>query len=193
MKTIDHSYPVSLLVTRNGVFILTIWKRKEWLSPYKKTTPSTQTCGHPQKMILCIWWNSEDVLYYELLPRGVINTADIYCQQPRRLGTQSKKNEQRDYVKWCCSTITPARTLLTWQKTLYRGWVGKSIRTHLIHLILRPQIFNFSTLYQITFKDFLSGWKWAPNMGWRLLKLKTTRFLQAGNRKITPALADCCK
>ena len=35
--------------------------------------------------MLSIWWNSEGVLYYELLPRGVIITADIYCQQLRRL------------------------------------------------------------------------------------------------------------
>ena len=45
-------------------------KRKEWLNLKKKATPRMRTCAHPQKIMLCIWWNSEGVLYYELLPRG---------------------------------------------------------------------------------------------------------------------------
>ena len=47
-------------------------------SPYKDLCTST-------KKMLCIWWNSEGVLYYEFLPRGVTITADIYCRQLRRL------------------------------------------------------------------------------------------------------------
>ena len=84
MNNIDNSYPVSLPVTRKGVFMLTQGKeRNGWAvtksnSPYKDLRASTKT-------ILCIWWNSEGVLYYELLPRGVNITADIYCQQLRRL------------------------------------------------------------------------------------------------------------
>ena len=62
-----------------------IRKRKEWLSLNKKATPHTKTCTHPQKIMLCIWWNNEGVLYYELLSWGVTITADIYCQQLGRL------------------------------------------------------------------------------------------------------------
>ena len=35
--------------------------------------------------MLCNWWNSEGVLYYELLPQVVTITADIYCLQLRHL------------------------------------------------------------------------------------------------------------
>ena len=118
-------------------------------------------------------------------------TAEIYCQQVRHLADAIQENEQEDRMKWC-STKTPARTQLIWQKTLYRSWVGKSFRTHLIHLILRPHISPFLLSIEQHSRNFLSGWKRTPNMAcW--LQLKTTRFLQARNRKITPALAECCK
>ena len=51
-------------------------RRKQWLSLNKKATPRTKTCAHPQKIMFCIWWNSEGVLDYEMLSRGV-TTADI--------------------------------------------------------------------------------------------------------------------
>ena len=68
-------------------------KRKEWLSPNKKATSRTKTCAHPQKIMLWIWCNSDGVLYYEFLPRGVTITADIYCQQLRRLADEVQEKQ----------------------------------------------------------------------------------------------------
>ena len=127
-----------------------IKKRKKWLSPNKKATPRSKTCAHPQKIMLFIRWNIEGVLYYELIPRGVTITADIYCQQLKRLADAIQEKDQQDCVKWCNANITPARTLPTWQKH-YKD-VGRSFRTHLIYLILRPQILTFSALCRTTFK-----------------------------------------
>ena len=98
------------------------------------------------------------------------------------------KNDQQDCVKWCYSMMT----LLTWHKTLYRSWVGKSFQTHLIHLILNPRFSPFLCSIKQPSRNFLSRWNCAPNMAWRL-QLKTMQFLQARNWKITPLLADCCK
>ena len=65
-----------------------ITKRKEWLSPKKKKkrkSPYEDLRASTKDNVICIWWNSEGVLYYELLPRIAIITSDIYCQQLRRL------------------------------------------------------------------------------------------------------------
>lgn len=35
--------------------------------------------------MLHFWWDKEDIVYCELLPRDVTITAEIYGQQPRRL------------------------------------------------------------------------------------------------------------
>ena len=53
------------------------------VEPEQKANPRTKSCGHPQKVMLRIWWNSDSVLYYELIPGGVTITADI----------KTKKNE----------------------------------------------------------------------------------------------------
>ena len=163
------------------------------IEPEQKATLLTKTCAHTQKIMLCIWSNSKGMLYYELLHRCVTTSADIYCQQLRRLADAIQEKYQQVCVKWCYSTITPARTLLTWQKNTIQELVGKSFRTHLTHLILRPQIFTFPLSIEQPSRNFLSGWKCSPDMAWRLLQFKTTRFLQTWNRKITPSLADCCK
>ena len=69
------------------------------VEPEQKAIPRTKTCAYPQKIMLCIRWNSDCVLYYELLPRGVTITADIYCKQLRSLADAVKKNGQQDCVK----------------------------------------------------------------------------------------------
>ena len=125
-----------------------IRKRKKLLSPNKLA----KTCAHPQKLMLCIWWSSDDVLYYEFLPRGVTIIAVIYFQQLRRLADtiQEKRPTRLLEVMLLHDNARPHSANLT--KT-YMIWVGKSFRTHLIHLILRSQIFTFSALYRTTFKE----------------------------------------
>jgi hypothetical protein len=35
--------------------------------------------------MLCIWWDMEGIVHYELLEEKVTVTAERYCQQLRRL------------------------------------------------------------------------------------------------------------
>ena len=86
-------------------------------------------------------------MYYELLRRGVTITVNTCCQQLTRLADaiQEKRPTRLREVMLFHDNARPHSANLT--KTLYRSWVGTSFRTHLIHLILRPQIFTFSALY----------------------------------------------
>ena len=108
----------------------------------QKATPRRKSCAHPQKIMLCIWWNSEGVLYNEFLYRGVTINAGIYCQQVRRLADafQEKRPTRLREVMLLHDNARPRSSNLT--ETLYRSWVGKSFRTHLIYLIMCPQIFT---------------------------------------------------
>lgn len=36
---------------------------------------------YPQKSLLCVWWNMNDTVHYELLEYQRTITIDIYCQQ----------------------------------------------------------------------------------------------------------------
>ena len=96
--------------------------------------------------MLCIWWNSEGVLSTRMIfpfciCNFTINLADaIHVKRPTRLHE----------VILLQNNAFPRSANPT--KKHYTG-VGKSFRTHLIHLILHTQIFNFSTIYRITFKE----------------------------------------
>ena len=60
-------------------------RRKQWLSPDKTPAPRVKAEVHPRKVLLCVWWDQKGVLHYELLPRNQTITAEVYCQQLRRL------------------------------------------------------------------------------------------------------------
>ena len=145
--------------------MLNIRKRKESLSPNKRATPRTKTCTQPIKIMLCIWWNRDDVLYYELLPRGVTITADIYCQQLRRPANafQGKRPRKLRKVMLLHNNARPHSANLA--KTLYRSMIGDSFRTHLIHLILCTQTFHLfrslsNNLEGTSFPDVNVLWTW---------------------------------
>jgi histone-lysine N-methyltransferase SETMAR len=56
-------------------------QREEWLSPDKQATPHAKPDLHPCKTVLCIWWDIEGSIHYELLERNLTVTAERYCQQ----------------------------------------------------------------------------------------------------------------
>ena len=105
------------------------------------------------------------------------------------LQTQSQKIDQQGCVKWCYSTKTPAHTLLTWQKH-YTG-VGLEV------IPLPPYSPDLAHSDFHLFHSLSSNIKELPFQmkmcSASCLVLKITRLLKARNRKITPALADCCK
>ena len=144
--------------------------------------------------MLCIWWNSEGVLYYELLPRDVTITDDIYCQQLRRIADaiQEKLTTRLREVILLHENARSHSANLTKTTIQELGWEDIShppyspdLASSDFHLFrslsnnLQGTSFTDENVLRTRFDDFF--------------KLKTTRLLQSRNRKITPALADCCK
>ena len=48
---------------------INIRQRKEWLSPNKTVTPRVKQDVHPRKTMLCVWWDWEGIIHYELLEK----------------------------------------------------------------------------------------------------------------------------
>jgi hypothetical protein len=38
-----------------------------------------------KRVLLCIWWNYEDLIYYELVPDGRTINAEVYSQQLEKI------------------------------------------------------------------------------------------------------------
>ena len=62
-----------------------VHRRKQWLDPGQKSLPDVKSELHSKKLMLCIWWDMQGVIYFEFLDMNQTITADVYCQQLQRL------------------------------------------------------------------------------------------------------------
>lgn len=56
-------------------------QRKEWLIPGKQATPRVKQDLHPRKTMLCVWWDWEGIIHYELLERNQMVNTELCVQQ----------------------------------------------------------------------------------------------------------------
>lgn len=60
-------------------------RKRQWLSAGQKAIPTAKPGLHPKKVLLCVWWDMDGIVYHELLDMGQTITAQVYCQQLDRL------------------------------------------------------------------------------------------------------------
>ncbi|KFD45610.1 hypothetical protein M513_13515 [Trichuris suis] len=90
-------------------------QRKEWLSPGKDPTPRAKPKLHERKTMLSLWWDFEDVIHFELLPKNQAITATIYVEQLRRLGSavQQKRQKKQHAIKLQHDNARPHTAIIT--------------------------------------------------------------------------------
>ena len=87
------------LITGNEKWLLYInyTHSRQWLSTGQTGTATTKTDLHPMKVMLSVWWGVNGIVYWEILPRGCIMTADLYCQQLDQVAEKLKGKQDRIY------------------------------------------------------------------------------------------------
>lgn len=63
-------------------------RKKSWVDPGQPSASKPKRNIHGHKTLLCVWWDQEGVLYYELLGPNETVTADRYKQQLCRLSDE---------------------------------------------------------------------------------------------------------
>ena len=101
--------------------------------------PTTRKAGlHPNKLMLCIWWNWKGVLPYELLLENQMINSNKYCSQLDQLkaALDEKRSElvNRKRIIFHQDNARPHVSLMTKQKLLQLGWEV------LIHPLYSPDI-----------------------------------------------------
>ena len=67
------------------VYLVNHDRSKRWFP--KGQTPPSVPKQNPfgKKTMICVWWNFEGILYFELVPNGRAINAEIYCEQLDRV------------------------------------------------------------------------------------------------------------
>lgn len=66
-------------------------RKKSWGKPGHASTSWAKPNIHGKKLLLCIWWDQQGVVYYELLEPGQTVTGDYYRLQLMRLSRALKE------------------------------------------------------------------------------------------------------
>ena len=59
--------------------------RKQWLDPGQPANPVVKQKSFDRKVMLCVWWNFEGVIHFELVREGLAINAELYSQQLERM------------------------------------------------------------------------------------------------------------
>lgn len=59
--------------------------RNQWLSPGEPPIPVAKRNRFEHKVLLCVWWNYEGPIHFELVPNGRAVTAQLYIEQLQRM------------------------------------------------------------------------------------------------------------
>jgi histone-lysine N-methyltransferase SETMAR len=62
--------------------------QKQWLDRGQLPVPvAKRERPSKKKVLLCVWWNYEGLIYYELVPVGRTINAEVYSQQLEKMYT----------------------------------------------------------------------------------------------------------
>lgn len=74
-------------------------RRKTWVNKGTGAQPTPRPGLHPKKIMLSAWWDTEGVVYWELLPLNSTINSEIYCEQLERVqGALRERRPNREKV-----------------------------------------------------------------------------------------------
>jgi histone-lysine N-methyltransferase SETMAR len=81
----DHSF-IKRIITcdENWIYLNILDLQKQWLDKGQLPVPVAKR-EYFKKRVLCIWWNYEGLIYYELVPDGRTINAEVYSQQLEKM------------------------------------------------------------------------------------------------------------
>jgi histone-lysine N-methyltransferase SETMAR len=135
---------LDLVLTEDEKWVLyvNVVRRKEWVPRGERATPTARPGLHPKKVLLCMWWDTEGVVHWELLPQGQTITAEVYCRQLDRVAeTLAEKRSHRQQHIFLHDNARPHTARLTQRELAQLGW---EVLDHPTLLISRQPITRHS-------------------------------------------------
>jgi hypothetical protein len=82
----DHHF-IKRIITCNKrqIYLNNPDLQKEWLDKGQLPVPVAKRERFEKKIVLCVWWNYNGFIYYELVPDGRTINAQVYSQQLEKM------------------------------------------------------------------------------------------------------------
>lgn len=105
------------------VLYVNVARKHSWVDKNAPALPTAKPEVHQRKVMLSVWWDSQGVLLFELLPPNRTITADYYCEQLERLREEIiRLRPLQRQVRFLHDNARPHVATVTRQKLLDLGW-----------------------------------------------------------------------
>ena len=61
------------------------YEAKKWVAPGDTPKPRVKPDLHPRKTMICIWWDLEGKVHWEMLERNAMVNKELYIAQLHRM------------------------------------------------------------------------------------------------------------
>lgn len=73
-------------------------RKRQWVRNGEEPEAEVKVDPHQRKVMLCIFWDMEGILFWELLPPNTTVTAEVFCNQLEKL-RQAKQQKRPNWAK----------------------------------------------------------------------------------------------
>lgn len=98
-------------------------RKSQWLDKGEPPIPTPKADSHGNKVLLCVWWNTRGLVYFELLTPTQTVTADLYTQQLSHVDLALRRQGiETTTTKLLHDNARPHTAKITQQKIEELGW-----------------------------------------------------------------------
>jgi [histone H3]-lysine36 N-dimethyltransferase SETMAR len=105
------------------VFHVNFRRKRQWVGPGERPSPDPRPDLHRKKLMLCVWWDMEGIIYWELLGEKVRLNAALYSQQLDHVAEAVRtKRPEKTKIILQHDNARPHTAKLTKSKLQELGW-----------------------------------------------------------------------
>ncbi|XP_067126777.1 histone-lysine N-methyltransferase SETMAR-like [Centruroides vittatus] len=101
-------------------------RKRQWVDKNYQPQPDPKPSVHGRKILLCVWWDCQGIIHFELLPRNETVTANVYIQQLEQLRLKLHEKHpalvNRKKITLLHDNARPHTAKITQEKILEFGW-----------------------------------------------------------------------
>lgn len=96
------------------VLYVNVIRRRQWVNMFEEAAGTSKAGLHPKKCLLSLFWDTEGLVHWEILPKGQTINAQTYCLQLERLrGALEEKRPHKQNVLFLHDNATPHTAKIT--------------------------------------------------------------------------------